>query len=204
MGRQTRRRSFAGGDFGVKISPVMRTHWLALAAVAGFPLGASLTSVKRAEAEAAILGGAMAGGAWVVWRLLEKHAPAPPMTERRRRTVGPGVWFGVAVAGALWFAFGMPDTMRLLPQPGPSMGLRPGAVRSFVAWGIDAAVRETRPLGARGTPGSSERVDLADRGGAVAPEHLRRCGGCPSRPLPPPVPRRQPAPPHRPAHRTGR
>jgi hypothetical protein len=81
---------------------------------------------------AAILGGAMAGGAWVVWRLLEKHAPAPPMTERRRRTVGPGVWFGVAVAGALWFAFGMPDTMRLLPQPGPSMGLRHGAVISLL------------------------------------------------------------------------
>jgi hypothetical protein len=81
---------------------------------------------------AAILGGAMAGGAWVVWRLLEKHAPAPPMTERRRRTVGPGVWFGVAVAGALWFAFGMPDSMPLLPRPDPSMGLRHGAMLSLL------------------------------------------------------------------------
>jgi hypothetical protein len=81
---------------------------------------------------AAILGGALAGGAWVVWRLLEQHAPAPPMAERRRRTVGPGVWLAVAVVGALWFAFGMPETMQYFPPPNASMGLRHGAALSVL------------------------------------------------------------------------
>jgi hypothetical protein len=105
----------------------------------------------------------MAGGAWVVWRLLEQHAPAPPKAERRRRTVGPGVWFGVAVVGALWFAFAMPDAMLLLPRPNPSMGLRHSAVLSLLPfvplllllsiaglafWLVRKAVRGTPPRGA--------------------------------------------------------
>jgi hypothetical protein len=125
-------------------------------------LAIMLSMLIWAALMAAILGGAMAGGAWVVWRLLEDHAPPPPKAERRRRTVGPGVWVGVAVAGALWFAFGMPDAMLLLPRPDPSMGVRHGAVLSLLPfvpllgllsiaglaiWLVRKANRGTRPRG---------------------------------------------------------
>ena len=91
----------------------------------------TLSMLIWAALMAAILGGAMAAGAWVVWRLLEKRASTPTRIPHRPRILSPGVLLGVALVGALWFAFALPAAMQRAYRPG-GVNIREGMALSVL------------------------------------------------------------------------
>jgi len=92
--------------------------------------------------QGALAGGALAAGAWIVWRYLERRASTKPPSDRDEVVIH-WVPLVLAVLAAAWFAFIWPAQQRAMPQ---SMGgwnlLAPYLVNVLVIAGAVWLVRK--------------------------------------------------------------
>ena len=98
--------------------------------------------------QGALAGGALAAGAWIVWRYLERRArPTPPPADRDEVVIH-WVPLVLVVMAAAWFAFVWPAQRNAAP---PGMGwilIAPYVVNILVITGIVWLVRKAIASGA--------------------------------------------------------
>ena len=90
--------------------------------------------------EAAVVGGAFALGAWVVWRLLEQRRFSPPRPPSERGVSIPAVFVALAVIGAALFAFGA-RTLTPVPWRFGALSFVPFLTLALLACGLVWLVR---------------------------------------------------------------